>query len=134
MAGMRSAAGAILLLLAGCASTPGGLRADGGSWRVVDLNGLPVVEGRAPTLALADGRLTGNTGCNSFGGRYDLSRQEGIRFTDIAVTEMACEPPVMEQERRFLAILNAVQGYSRYGDGSLSLVAADGSALRLRPR
>jgi hypothetical protein len=39
-----------------------------------------------------------------------------------------------EQERRFLSILEQVQGYSVYGDGSVSLIAPDGRAIRFRPR
>jgi heat shock protein HslJ len=46
---------------------------------------------------------------------------------------MACERAIMEQERRFLSILAAARSYSRYGNGSLSIIAPDGRAIRFRP-
>jgi hypothetical protein len=38
----------------------------------------------------------------------------------------------MDQERRFLSILENVQGYSFYSDGGMSLIAPDGRAIRFR--
>jgi hypothetical protein len=36
----------------------------------------------------------------------------------------------MEQEQRFLSILGAANGYSRYSTGALSIIAEDGRAIR----
>ena len=123
-----------LLMLSGCAGVSAGGRL-GGEWRAVDLNGVPVSGGRPITLRLdASGTAGGSSGCNSYSGPYRLRSQQGIEFGPLASTEMACEPPVMEQESRYLSILRAVTGYSFYSDGSVSLVAADGRAVRLRRR
>ena len=125
-----------LLLLAfaasACASTPARLHS-GDQWRATDVNGYPVAAERAPTLRLEAGeRVSGTTGCNNYSGSYRVASRDRISFGPLAVTRMACEPPLMEQERRFLAIMAQVQGYSLYGDGGISLIAADGSAVRFR--
>lgn len=121
-----------VLALGGCTSMEP--RQIGGvEWRAVDINGVPVGEGAAPTLRLDGGRASGNASCNRFSGSYELGRTEQrLRFGPLAATRMACPTPVMEQERRYLGILEAVSGYTFYGDGSLSLVAADGRAIRYR--
>ena len=58
--------------------------------------------------------------------------KEGMRFSGVSSTRMACAPEIMEQERRFLSILESVEGYSFYSDGGMSLIAPDGRAIRFR--
>ena len=120
------------LALAGCAGGSLAGRLAGNEWRAVDVNGFPVVAGSAPTIRLADGQVSGTTGCNTYTGAYQTSSRERIRFTGVATTRKACDAPLMDQERRFTAILNNAQSYSLYGDGSFSLIASDGAAVRFR--
>jgi heat shock protein HslJ len=120
-------------LLAGCAAGSASRQLRGVEWAAVDVNGVPVT-GRAPTLRLEEGRASGDAGCNRWGAPYELGADEGIRIGEIESTQMACEPAAMEQEARFLAILRAAQGYSFYGDGSFSIIASDGRAIRFRRR
>lgn len=102
-------------------------------WRAVDINGVPAADGGPVTLRLDGGRASGNSSCNRYNGSYELKRaDQQIRFGPIASTRMACPATVMDQERRYLSILESVSGYSFYGDGSLSLIAADGRAVRFR--
>lgn len=131
---MRSVLGLATALsiafLAACATTPPNA---GGEWRAVDVNGLPVAGERPLTLTLGpDGRASGNAGCNSFSGTYEFRSRDRLDLGPLAVTRMACEPPAMEQEARYLSILEAAESYSRYGDGSLSIIAPDGRAIRFR--
>lgn len=121
------------LLVSGCAagSMAGSRQIQGVQWAAVDVNGVPVT-GSAPTLQLDSGRASGSGGCNQWSADYDLRSRDGIRFGPIVATEMACAPEVMEQERRFLTVIEYAQGYSVYGDGSLSLIAGDGRAVRFR--
>jgi heat shock protein HslJ len=126
----------ILLCLsgAGCAATAeGGQRFTGTEWRASDLNGVPVGGGSIPTLRLDSGKqVSGNAGCNRFSGTYELMRDEGIRFSSLTTTRMACAPEVMDQEQRYLSILGSVRGYSFYSDGGMSLISPDGRAIRFR--
>lgn len=129
---MRPTAIVMMLALAGCATASEGRRIGSGEWRALDINGFPVAPPASVTLTLGNGKASGSAGCNSFTGTYDLGRNEGIRFGPLATTRKACEPALMEQEQRYLALLAAVRGYSVYGDGSLSLISLDGRAIRFR--
>lgn len=52
----------------------------------------------------SEGRVSGETGCNSFFGMYSVVGNN-LFFRDIASTEMACEPAIMEVENKFLNAL-----------------------------
>ncbi|CAA9265897.1 MAG: hypothetical protein AVDCRST_MAG93-2408 [uncultured Chloroflexia bacterium] len=119
------------LMLAGCAGMGGG-QIGGGNYAAVNINGVPVEQAAAPTLRLEGGRVSGTTGCNSYSGGYQFSSRERVSFTAITTTRMACAQALMDQERRFLSILESTQGYSLYGDRGISLIAADGRAIRFR--
>jgi heat shock protein HslJ len=121
-----------LLALSACAAGSLGSRFDGRELIAEAVNDVPVTGTRPLTLRLQGGQAAGNSGCNSFSAPYKLS-EERIEFGPIASTRMACEPAVMEQEARFLSILAAARSTSRYGNGSLSIIAPDGRAIRFRP-
>ena len=93
----------------------------GPTWRVVEIGGCPVAAGepnREPHLVFSDAdRVSGSTGCNRFTGTY---KQDGnnLQFTPLAVTKMACPPPLAALERSFLP-----------GHGSHGL----GAAIRRNP-
>ncbi len=126
---IRSLMLVLALFLGGCATVATGGRLSG-EWRAVDINGIPV-SGGPITLRLQDA-ASGSSGCNSYSGAFRLTSRQGIEFGPLAVTRMACAPEVMDQESRYLSILRGVSGYSFYSDGSLSLISADGRAVRLR--
>lgn len=120
-----------LLMLCSCAASAG--RMGGTEWRASDINGVPVVPNSLLTLRLGDGKsVSGSAGCNIFSGQYRMMSKEGIRFSALRATEKACTPDLMDQEQRYLSILQAVEGYSFYGDGGLSLISPDGRAIRFR--
>ncbi len=79
----------------------------------------------------ADGRLSGKASCNRYGASYET---EGDRLSigPIAATRMACAPPLMQQETRFLSLLAGVRRWS-VASGALTLYSEDGArALRAR--
>ena len=123
--------------LTACATASAGPRNEirGVEWRAVDVNGIPVVGERPLTLRLArDKSVSGSGGCNNFTSTYRMRRDSRIELGPIASTKMACQGPVGEQEARYFSILDAAETYSRYGDGSLSVIAPDGRAVRYRRR
>jgi heat shock protein HslJ len=83
-----------------------------------------------PKLVFAEGRISGNAGCNSFSGAYSLTEDRLTIDPRMAMTMMACEEPLMALEQAITAHLAAVTGYRQEGD-RLELLAADGSALIL---
>lgn len=120
------------LLLGSCAGASEGKLA-GLEWRAADINGVPAVAGEPVTLRLEAGnRVSGNASCNHYTAGYRTASNDRIGFEAITSTKKACGPEAMDQERRYLSILESVQSYDFRGDGSLSLVAGDGRAIRFR--
>jgi heat shock protein HslJ len=72
-----------------------------------------------------DGELTGNVGCNSFGGDYEVAGDQ-ITFGSIISTLMACEEPVASQEAAVLKTFTDTATYDLNGD-TLTITSADGS-------
>jgi heat shock protein HslJ len=121
-----------LLALSACATASLGPGIGGRELIAQDVNGVPVAGPKPLTLRFEGGRASGSAGCNSFSGSYQASEGR-LEFGPLATTRMACTPDIMEQEQRFLAILAATRSISRYGNGSVSLIAPDGRAVRFRP-
>jgi heat shock protein HslJ len=120
-------------LLCGCAAMSPAASApslDGTAWVLSELPGHAPSGGAAPTLAFAEGRVHGSDGCNRYGAAYG-ARGAALEIAEnMASTQMACTPEVMEHAAAFLASLRATKSY-RVVDGALELLGADG-ALRAR--
>ena len=71
-----------------------------------DVSEWSLVDGRGQTLRLANGHLSGYSGCNRYVGGYTLDADR-LTVGPIATTRMACEPEAMEAEAAFLAALGA---------------------------
>lgn len=103
------------------------------AWTLVEVDGAAVdtdTTNRTPTLTLdADGRASGNAGCNQFGGEYELTGSS-LRFGALAMTRMAC-PGRMEIETAYAAALDATREWRVRGD-MLELLADDRVLARLR--
>ncbi|MDV2481993.1 META domain-containing protein [Methanoculleus sp. Wushi-C6] len=89
-----------------------------------------VIAGTAITAAFSDdGNVTGSAGCNRYGAGYLL---DGANLTvePPISTKMHCGEPegVMEQENRYLSLLESVTGYRIDGD-RLDLLDGSGRAL-----
>ena len=124
---MRFSFVAVLLLMAAAAlvhAQPGvssGQRVLAGTeWSLVSLgpagSEADVVAGTTVTAKFGeDGRVGGSTGCNTYGGTYEV-RGETISIGRLVSTRRAClDQNANEQERRFLA---ALEGANRFRLGS----------------
>ena len=78
----------------------------GGTWELTSLNGTDPLEDHRPTLEFKVEEVSGNTGCNHYGGSYQI-QGDTIRFEDLNNTEMACQDPagIMEQEQVYMELL-----------------------------
>ena len=102
-----------------------------GGWRVIRLGEDMPPEGVTVTIAFApDGKVSGNSGCNRFMGSYTLSG-EGLSFSDMAVTRMACPSPQMATEQRFLDLLKKITRATPGENAQLRLMAGDEQAMVL---
>jgi heat shock protein HslJ len=89
-----------------------------------------VIAGTTITVRFApDGNVTGNAGCNGYGGRYDLDG-ENISVSSLGRTLKLCPEPegIMMQEDRYLDLLGAAVSYRVDGD-RLDLLDRDGKFL-----
>jgi heat shock protein HslJ len=63
----------------------------------------------------ADGTVSGNTGCNSFSGSYEVDGSTITIDGEVAATMMACEGDAQELEMQFLAALANSTTWERSG-------------------
>jgi len=103
-------------------------------WEVKALNNgqqavVPVLEGTT-LMALfetEDDRLSGQSGCNTFTTTFSRDGDE-ITIETPALTLMACDQPVMDQEAQFIQALEQAHTYELSHE-TLYLRAEDGSLL-----
>lgn len=102
-------------------------------WQVVALNDganqlASVLEEAVPTALFdTDERLSGHAGCNSY--MTSFSRDgDSISIEPAALTQMACDQPIMEQEARFMEALEQAATYE-LGHETLYLRAENGAIL-----
>jgi putative lipoprotein len=77
---------------------------------------------------LAEGRISGNSGCNAFTGAGQL-RDGAVKIGMLATTRMACPPAIMDQEGKFLAALGKAVRYEATSNGRLVLRDSSGDEL-----
>jgi heat shock protein HslJ/uncharacterized membrane protein/uncharacterized lipoprotein NlpE involved in copper resistance len=96
-----------------------------GTWNLIELQGRTInpkdFERHQPSLivALAEGRVSGNAGCNRLTGTLEPIGDR-INFGPIAATKMACE--YMEVENQFLRVLSDGELRYRVSEERLELV------------
>jgi heat shock protein HslJ len=118
-----------LLILAACAGQ--NTASVGGTWKLVSYgdpaNPTPAAPDIDTSIEFKDGQVTGNVGCNGFGGKYEVDGNT-IKFSEVASTLMFCEGPAGDQELGTLAVLRESATYVLDGD-SLTITSGDGSAV-----
>lgn len=124
------------LLLASCVTTgdeqPGSAALLGQEWVVEDIAGRGVIDDARATLVFGlDGRLSGDTSCNQYFADYEVTGAN-LRIGNAGVTKRACAPAVMDQERRFLDVFNAVSSYRIDTTGTLVLSTPAGATVTAR--
>lgn len=99
-----------------------GLRAEGGEME-------PPLSETTIDIRFAEGELNGSAGCNRYFGSYTLEGDDGLTVSSqIGSTQMACPPPIAEQEQLYLSLLRQVALWN-LETGSLVLRHEDGRAL-----
>ena len=104
-----------------------------GEWNIVKVYGdtlstdLEVRPG--VKFDIADGRISGNSGCNRITGelRSDETVENSISFHGVAATRMMC--PDMETEKNILSALNNVRTYGILENGNLVFFTAGGAVV-----
>ncbi len=74
-----------------------------------------------------DETVTGNSGCNGFGGVYKMEGDRQVTFSEFVSTLMACSDPLMAQEGAMFKVLNGKADYMV--DGNLLTITNNGAML-----
>lgn len=119
----------VIIILAACGGPGTATELAGTSWKLVSYgavaNPTPAIPEVNATLTFDVQRLSGNAGCNSFGGDYNLSGSE-ISFGQIVSTMMACQEPLRMQQEQ--AVLHIFSGTARLNleNNRLTITSSDG--------
>ncbi len=118
----------LMLILAACSG--GGSKSIPGSWSLVSYGDPAKQTPAAPdvdtSIEFKDGQMSGNVGCNGFGGKYEVDG-ETVKFSDVMSTLMFCEGPIGDQETTALNVLRENATFVLDGD-RLTITSEDGTA------
>ena len=100
------------------------------SWLAEDIDDTGVTDKLQFTLAFGtDLTVSGISGCNRFTGQATVTSQD-IEFGPLASTRMACPAANMNQEDRYLRVLNSAAAWSLdSGQDRLTLLDAAGRPI-----
>lgn len=104
-----------------------------GTWNVVKVLGEMVSKKMQTrpelTFAVADGRFSGNAGCNRINGevKFDDAGRNVIRFDNVASTRMMC--PDMTTEQNVLAALSSARFFGELPNGNVGIFSSEGRTL-----
>lgn len=133
------------LLVGGCAGVGGGAPVDPGelirgpaapadldgrTFLSIDAAGRMLVPGSQVRLSFGDGQVSAHAGCNTMGGAYLLADGRLVAG-QLAATEMACAPALMDQDRWLADLLG---GADVALDGVTLTLTGDGGVLILQDR
>jgi putative lipoprotein len=97
----------------------------GTKWIAEEIDGKPsIAEVLSSFEVAAEGRVSGQGGCNRYFGR-SVATTEAFAIANLGATKMACLPPLMDQEAQFFDALGRVRGFViGETDGKLRLLDA----------
>ncbi len=99
-----------------------------GEWELVSYGPasaqIPAIPDVETSIEFKDGQMSGNVGCNGFGGEYTV-KGDTIRFGPVMSTMMFCEE-IVEQESGSLAVFQEETMFVLDGN-MLTITSADGA-------
>ncbi|WP_165368249.1 META domain-containing protein [Phytoactinopolyspora endophytica] len=107
----------------------------GTTWKLFDVTSVEDLPSEPPAEAMFvidDGEVSGNTGCNSFGGNADVDEEAGtVTFTEVIATTRACMDELGDIDKALLGALDGEATVEVSGD-VLTLTPQNGDPLELR--
>ena len=103
----------------------------GSAWQVTTFAGQTPLADHPITFEFDnEGNIAGDGSCNRFGGSCKIEGDK-IEVGPLRSTRRACEPDIMQQEHKFLALLGAAATWAMDGD-ELVLTAPEGEIRAIR--
>ena len=97
----------------------------GSAWQVTTFAGQTPLDDHPITFEFdTEGNISGDASCNRFGGSCKIEGDK-IEVGPLRSTRRACEPDIMQQEHKFLALLAAATAWSMDGE-EIVLTAPEG--------
>jgi len=101
---------------------------NGTSWRVVEIAGVPTFNGNPPTISFRNGRIRGDSGCNTFTADVTVE-QMTIDVGEINSTLRLCDGDVGATETQFMRALIGASALS-FDDKGRLVLAGDGGDVQ----
>jgi heat shock protein HslJ len=99
------------------------------NWAISSVGGKQINERSHLNLTfLPNGRITGDSGCNQFGGTYNLT-QNGISISLLHITRKICINSLMQQEFNFLKLISKTSDYIVEEKNKLILKSGNGDIV-----
>jgi heat shock protein HslJ len=103
-----------------------------GEWKLVSYGDssspTPALPDVDTTIKFEDGQMSGNVGCNGFGGTYELGGDQ-ITFSGIMSTLMYCEESMMQEQGVLGVFSDSVALQIQLNGDTLIITSADGSSV-----
>jgi len=119
----------IVLALTACSPVKPDLS---GEWKLVSYGDssspTPALPDVDTTIKFEDGQMSGNVGCNGFGGTYELGGDQ-ITFSGIMSTLMYCEESMMQEQGVLGVFSDSVALQIQLNGDTLIITSADGSSV-----
>ena len=103
----------------------------GSAWQVTTFAGQAPLADHPITIEFDnEGNVAGDASCNRFGGACKIEGKT-IEVGPLRSTRRACEPEIMQQEHKFLALLGSVTEWEIDAEDTLVL-RAEGGEIRAK--
>lgn len=100
-----------------------------GDWKMTLLEGFENNTGAEPSFSIKDGKISGDNGCNTFGGQVSIHENGMFKVSDLISTKMFCVETA-GLEMKFMDALRKAEKYTLDGD-ALYLYDANNDLLVL---
>jgi heat shock protein HslJ len=121
----------LTLSLSACSSATNLAALTNSSWVLesygpVSSTGKALADTKTSLIFKNNGSLSGNVGCNSFGGNFRVNENQLI-FGPMMSTMMACPEQIMQQEGAVLKVFNGTTKFN-ISSNALTITSSDGQS------
>ena len=102
---------------------------DDSIWKIIDLNGEPLVKGTTLTIRFHNHKVSGSSGCNRFSGRYRVDADSITIIIKQETTKNYPTPDVLRQEDAFKRYLLDVSSFIMEGQVLTHLTEQGGAII-----